>query len=352
MAGISFREFAKRLLVIVFLILFLLLIKIGIHVFLMVFAGLLLAILWRNLARRLHGKTNLNKKLSLGIVVILNLILFVGIVIILVPQISDQVKELEDKIPTAVDQLISDLEQTQIGEIIVERVNQQFDLSNSDNSDNGDSRILKAFSFFTSMLGAVLDLFIIFIFGIFLTVNPHLYINGFLSLVPPSKRGRIKEVLNQLDLRLFRWFIGKILDMLAVAVMTAIGLILLDMPLVLTFTVLTFFLSFIPNIGPVISAVPPVLVALLDSPQKALYVIILYLFVQLFESYFITPNIQRQAIQMPPLLLLMVQILFAIGLGVLALFLSTPLLATAIVIIQMLYVEDVLEKREQGKKLS
>lgn len=104
-------------------------------------------------------------------------------------------------------------------------------------------------------------------------------------------------------------------------------------------------LSFVPNFGPIISVIPAALIALVESPQLALYVLILYATIQTLESYMITPYLQHRLAEMPPALLLTMQVLLGVVAGVAGLIFATPLTVAAMVMIRMWYVEDVLHKR-------
>ncbi|MGK7393048.1 MAG: AI-2E family transporter [Candidatus Cyclobacteriaceae bacterium M3_2C_046] len=332
------QSFFQKLLIFLFLALFILLVITGKHVILLLFTAALLAILWRGLTERIIKKVKMKKSLVLFLVILFNFLIFGILYMILAPSVAKQVDELSQRIPEAIERIESQIRNTAVGSRILRNVSEDMDIGKNLN---------QVLNVFRSTLNVLLDVLLIAVFAIFLAVNPYLYINGFLKLLTPRRRDRAQQVLMRLDHTLFRWFVGKIVDMFLTAVLTGIGLWLLDVPLVITFAVITFFLSFIPNIGPFLSAIPPILISLVDSPTKALYVALMYAAVQMFESYMITPNVQRHAIRMPPLLLLVVQIFFASYLGVLALFLSTPILATVIILVQMLYIEDILGDRNE-----
>ena len=101
-------------------------------------------------------------------------------------------------------------------------------------------------------------------------------------------------------------------------------------------------LSFIPNFGPIISAVPAILLAFVDSPVRALYVLALFVGVQMIESNLVTPFIERKTVELPPALSVTFQIALAILVGGLGLILATPLLAAIIVLVRMVYIEGIL----------
>lgn len=110
---------------------------------------------------------------------------------------------------------------------------------------------------------------------------------------------------------------------------------LIDVPLILALALIAGLLSFVPYLGPILSAIPALLVALVVSPLLTVYVVLVYSAVQFLEGNFITPIIQERAVSLPPAVLLIAQL----GMGVL---LATPLAVVAIVLIQMLYVRDTL----------
>jgi predicted PurR-regulated permease PerM len=101
-------------------------------------------------------------------------------------------------------------------------------------------------------------------------------------------------------------------------------------------------LNFIPNFGPIIAAVPAILIALAADPTKALWVVALNIAAQNLEGYLITPLVQRKAVRLPPALTILSQVLMGLLLGPLGVILAAPLTAATIVAIQMLYVEDTL----------
>jgi predicted PurR-regulated permease PerM len=137
--------------------------------------------------------------------------------------------------------------------------------------------------------------------------------------------------------------LGKLAAMIAVGLLTWLGLLALDIPLSLTLALLAALLTFFPNFGPVLSAVPAVLLGLLEGPARAAYVVALYLGVQTVESYILTPLIQRQTLSLPPALTLVAQVVLGTLAGAIGVAVATPLTVVLIVLVTHLYVEDVLE---------
>jgi predicted PurR-regulated permease PerM len=120
------------------------------------------------------------------------------------------------------------------------------------------------------------------------------------------------------------------------------------MPLALTLGLLAGLLSFIPNIGPILSFVPAGLLAIPQGFSQVLYVGLLYIGIQTVESYVITPPMQRRMVSLPPALTISAQVILGVLFGFLGLLLATPLAAAVLVLVKMLYLEDVLGEPPDG----
>lgn len=182
-------------------------------------------------------------------------------------------------------------------------------------------------SIFNNTFGYIGNTFIILFFGISLAYQPKIYVDGLVNLFPKHLQKIVKQILNDTTLTLHYWLAGKALSMLIIGLLTWVGLWFMEMPLAFTLALFAALLSFIPNIGPIISAIPAILLALIKSPMFAVYIIFLYLAIQTVESYLLTPIIQKKSISMPPALIVFMQLLMFLLAGLLGLALATPLLA-------------------------
>jgi predicted PurR-regulated permease PerM len=138
------------------------------------------------------------------------------------------------------------------------------------------------------------------------------------------------------------WLLTKLLLMVVIGVAVAIGLTLLKVPGAFVLGLVAALLTFIPNFGPFLAAAPAVLLGLAQGPQTALYVVLLYLGVQVVESYVLEPVLAKKVVDLPPALTLTMQIVMGVLLGAVGLAVATPLTAAGVVLIRRLYVEDVL----------
>lgn len=111
----------------------------------------------------------------------------------------------------------------------------------------------------------------------------------------------------------------------------------------MTVGVITGFLTFVPNIGAIISLALAILLALSQGPEIVIWVIIVYAALQLVESNIVTPIIQQKKTSIPPALLLAFQLIMAALTGFLGVMVATPLLAASITLVQEVWIEEVIE---------
>ena len=109
--------------------------------------------------------------------------------------------------------------------------------------------------------------------------------------------------------------------------------------------VIAAMLSFIPNVGSILALVSAVLIARVAGPGEMLYVVTLYVGVQIVESYVLTPYLQQKMVESPPALTAGMQVLLGVLAGALGVILATPLTAVAMVMTRMWYAEDLLGDR-------
>jgi predicted PurR-regulated permease PerM len=101
--------------------------------------------------------------------------------------------------------------------------------------------------------------------------------------------------------------------------------------------------AFIPFFGPIASGVLAVALAFIEGPQTALYVGVLCLVIQQIEGNILMPFVQRWAVSLPPVLGLVAVVVFGLLFGVMGVILATPLMVVVMILVQRLYVQEVLE---------
>ncbi len=309
----------------------------GREVFLLLFAAILVAVLLHGLAQWLSQKLMLGRSWTLGFVVLALVGACVGGLWLLAPRVAVQIEELSQKLSAALGQVRELLTQYSWGQQLLSRLPGSL-------ASLGGSWLAQVTGMFSMALGATVNLVIVLFLGFYLAADPGLYTGGLVRLLPAPHRERARAAFITLGQMLWRWLAGRFLLMAVNGLLTALGLLLLGLPLPWTLGVLAGLLNFIPNLGPVIAAVPALLIALAQSPQQALYVLLLYLFLQSLDGYVLTPLVQRRTVALPPALTITAQVLLGALLGGLGVLLATPLTASALVLVKMFYLHDTLHE--------
>lgn len=195
-----------------------------------------------------------------------------------------------------------------------------------------------------TVLGAMTGLVLVVFAGLFMAIDPRTYGFGLLRLVPATRRLTAMRVLEDIGETLRRWMAAQAAAMVLVAVLTAIGLAIIGVPAWLALGVIAGILEFVPYVGPALSFIPAIAVALAVSGNKALWVIGLYAVIQFVESNFIVPLLVKGAVKLPPALTLLFQAMMATLFGFLGLLLAVPILAAGKVVVKELYVDEVADE--------
>lgn len=198
------------------------------------------------------------------------------------------------------------------------------------------------FSFLSSTVAVVTGLFLILVLSIYIGANPGFYKKGMLYMIPPASRPRASQVLTAIGMTLQRWLRAQLIAMAVIGVVTAAGLWALGVKGALALGLIAGLLEFIPMIGPLLSAVPAVAMGFLDSPQKALFVILLYTGIQLMENHILIPIVMKEGVDLPPVLTILGLAVMSIVFGFLGMLVAVPILAAILVAVKLLYVEDVM----------
>ena len=222
------------------------------HVLLIVFAGVLFATFLSALADFAHRWARLPRGWALAAVVVLLLGLCAGVGFLVGPRVADQFSELADRLPRAWDDARQALEQYAWFQWLV-----------------GHASLLRSAvpagtvgGYASGVAEFFIEFVIVMFFGLFFAAQPGVYRRGLLLLVPPRKRDRCGHVLDEVGSTLRWWLLGRIVSMAVIGVLDGVGLWLLGVPLPLTLGIIAGLFTFVPNFGPIASAVPAVLMAL------------------------------------------------------------------------------------------
>ncbi|KJC37465.1 transporter [Bradyrhizobium sp. LTSP849] len=200
-------------------------------------------------------------------------------------------------------------------------------------ASSGGAIVSQTFKLLFGAISAVGNVFIVLFLGLAFAAQPGIYHDGLLFLAPARHRTRAALIIDRIGETLERWLIAQIIVMLAVGVVTWIGLAIIGIPGSFILGIQAGLLAFIPTVGAIIAGVVVVLASLASGWIPALSAFILFLGVHAMESYVLTPILQRQALDIPPATLFAFQILLGVVFGIWGLALALPLVAIAKVVI-------------------
>jgi len=315
------------------------------QVLLLVFAAVLLANSLNLLTKWFQKKGLQPRSLASLLAVIVFLALLAGFFWLIVPAVAAQFQDLMVLMPKGLARLNSWLDS--IDKLVPAQVRPYIpDITNLiQQSLPVVNRLLGgSFAFFSSSLGTVLNILLILVLGLMLLINPLAYRQAFIRLCPAFYRHRVDSILQECEMALGRWIEGAMISMSVIAILSTAGLSLIGVNAALAQGVLAGLLNFIPNIGPTLSVVPPMMIALLDSPIKSLLVLGLYILIQQFESNILTPYVMAQQVNLLPAVTLLAQVFFATIFGFWGLLLALPLTVVGQIWLRRVLLEDILDR--------
>lgn len=304
------------------------------NTFLVLFAGLLFAVLLHGCARTLHHRLPVPRRAAVLLTLLAGLLLLGALVWWIGPRVADQLSGLPQRLADVVGDVRDSLEQSGVGRTLLDRFGEG--LRGAPSGMVGG--VMGAFS---TVAGGVASVVIIFFLGLFVAWNPGLYIRPLLLLLPEEEaRERATEVLVTVVHALESWLAARFASMAIVGLLTVVALLIAGVPLALALGVIAAVLSFVPFVGPILSAVPAVIVGLGEGAETALIVVIIYAAVQAVEGNAITPIIEHRVASVPPAAVLAAQTVMGLLFGMVGVLVATPVALTLVVLVQTVYVED------------
>lgn len=315
-------RFGRRAFAVVLIVVLVVAVISAAQILLLVFAGILLAIFLRTLGSWLHARTRLSMNWCMLIVLLGFGTFLFGSMGIFGLQIANQADELF----RAVSDAYRDFRQKVA----------QYPIAAGLSSDalNLETQATAAAS---GVLWTVASVVMVLFIGVYLSTKPQLYIELFLSFFDRPMHRRLERLLDAMGSALRWWLAGQFIAMALVGVITTVGLVIIGTPMAISLGVLAGLLTFIPYIGAIISAVPAVLIALTQSNEMAMYVMLVYLVAHIVEGYIVVPLIQQKLVYLPPALILAMQFLMELFVGVVGVTFGTPLMVVGMVLIKKLY---------------
>ena len=330
---ISHRVFIERLVIAIIVIGIALLLWNLRGLFLLVFGAVLVAVILNLVAQPIRDRLRLPDGFALFAAVLI----VVGIIGIAFwtfgAQVSRQAGALGEMIPQAWTALQARLDLWGLGDAVREW---------STGIGAGGGVVANLGNIAVSVGNGLADTLLVIVGGIYLAAQPELYRVGMIKLVPERGRALAAQALEASARGLRLWLLGRMVSMTVVGLLSWVGLVIIGVPSALALGLLAGLLEFVPFIGPVISAVPAILLAFAESPEKAIWTALLFLAIQQFEGNILEPLVQQRAVDLPPALLLFALVAGGLIFGIVGVILAAPLTVVVYIMVKRLYVQEAL----------
>ncbi len=313
------------------------------QVLLLVFLAAVLATALNRIQRQLQG-WGLKEKFALPLTILVALGLIIGFFLLVVPPFIQEFRQIATLAPKGMAELENWLNQAgrnfpgladQDEPLLQQLLNQLAPFL---------ERIFgNFFALFSNTLTVFLNVLLVVVLTVMLVINPQPYRRGLVRLFPAFYRRRIETILTLCEAKLLAWLMGTGINMLAIGTVCGLTLAVLGVRLVFANAVLAGLFEAIPNIGPVLSVIPPMLIGLVDDPWKAGAVFVAYIVIQQLEQYLLVPVVMAQQVDVLPAMALIAQLTFAIFLGFFGLLLALPLLLVGQICFEEIIVKDILD---------
>ncbi|NET36710.1 MAG: AI-2E family transporter [Cyanothece sp. SIO1E1] len=321
------------------------------QILLLVFTAMVLAIALNSLVRQIVNRSGILR--GRAVLIAVGLVLLGGTLLILlvVPLFIDQFQQLLQLIPAGFEQFVS-WANARLENPPAWLPESELELPNAADLIQQIGAFASAafgnfFAFFSNSFTVLLQILLVLVLMMMMLSDPLAYRQLALRLFSSAYRRRADAIFSKCETALLAWMRGVSFNSLFVATLSCFGLLLLGVQFAFTHAVVAGIFNFVPNIGPLLSGIFPVSVALLDSPGKALSVIILYVIIQNLESYWFSPMVMQQQVSLLPAATLIAQIFFANFFGPIGLILALPLAVVTKTWLEEAWIKDVLD---QGRK--
>lgn len=308
-------------------------------VVLLVFSAIIVAVMLRSISDPIRDRTPLGDKSSLIVAALVLLGVLAGAGWLFGATVNRQIEGLLDRLPRSPAELEVLLRRLPLGGLVADELEDPAGLASRLQGVAG-----RVSGYALNVLGALTNLLLVLVAGVYLAIRPREARDGLLTLAPRDVAGPLREAMDESGRALRLWLFGTFADMVVVGVLTAIGTAIIGLPSPVALGLFAGLASFVPIIGPIVSALPAMLLALQTGPTLVLWTVLVYVIVQQIESNLIFPFIQRRAVNLPPVLTLFGVVSFGVLFGPLGVVLATPMVVVLMVMTKMLYVRNTLGK--------
>jgi predicted PurR-regulated permease PerM len=312
-------------------------------IILLLFGAILLAVMLHAIAAPLEAHLGLRQRLALVVAGVGLLALLIAAGFYFGPELAAEMRSLASTLPTASNRIASELGFNSLAELV----------RDSTAASALGGLATRVITWSTTIAGAVASALLVVFGGIYLATSPALYRDGFVKLFPSPIQPNVRATLDDAGEALKRWLKGQALAMILVGAFTGLGLWLVGVPSALALGIIAGLAEFVPIIGPILAAVPALLVASNQDLQTVLLALAVLVTVQQLESNLVTPMIVDRMVSIAPAVGLFAVVAMGVLFGPLGLLLGFPLAIVFDVAVRRLYVRDTLGERVKimGKPL-
>ncbi|MEO5509937.1 MAG: AI-2E family transporter [Longimicrobiales bacterium] len=319
------------------------------EVLLLLFIAILFCVFLSAITDSLQRRFSVPRPLGVMIALTIFLLGLTGIIVLIVPPVISQTRDLVGAMPTMMAGWEVQLKalaarNPMVANMLPEIHTDETYVGMYAAQMSGYLKGLVPWAF--SAVTIVIHFLSVLVMGIYLALKPSIYREGFIVLAPPIHRDLVRDILADLNRTLRAWIVGQLLAMFVLGVLTWIGLELLNVPYALAFGVFTGAAAVVPFFGTLFSTILPAFFVLgTGGPLTALWVILLGVVVHLFEANVVAPMIMERQVHLPPVLSILAVLIMSHLLHVIGLLVAVPVLCVVMVIGRRVYVHRVLEGR-------
>jgi predicted PurR-regulated permease PerM len=247
-------------------------------------------------------------------------------------QMQSELQDVLSRASAGIGAVTGQLQTSQLGKFILSHV-----------QGGGDFSLPSLASKFFSVSASFLEAFVVTVIaGFYLAAQPKLYRRGLNKLFPPPWRQIANETIDDVGDALRLWLLGELIQMVLIGVASTFAVWLIGLPSPLALGMIAGIAEFVPYLGPVVAAVPALLVATTQGIPALLWTAVAYIIIHQAEGNLVAPLIQRHMIFIPPAVMLLgiVTILFVFGTA--AAIFAAPIAVIIFVAIEKLYLRDSL----------
>ncbi|HMS22547.1 MAG TPA: AI-2E family transporter [Candidatus Levybacteria bacterium] len=268
-------------------------------------------------------KFKIPRTVAIALLYVLTLGVVVLLIVPIIPFFSSQISSLIVSFPKYLDDILHALRINIQASQMQEFLTSQFDTITSN-----------AFAVTGAILGSIFSLFLVFVVSFYLMQDENRVKKELMLFFPKKDKEKAMSTMAMIEEKLGAWFRGQLVLCFTIGLLTWIALTVISFPFALPLALLAGLLEIVPTIGPILSAVPAVIVALSISPGLAFTIIIIYIVIQMIENNVLVPKVMQKAVGLNPIVIILAITIGAKLLGLMGALLCIPFISMIIIIIK------------------